>query len=870
MRMQDKADGDSHEKSMGEFSDEHVQQPQDDRKAVQRRTFTRWMNALLQRCDPPVEVHDLFTDIQDGRILMALLEELSGCKLLYRYRSSSHRIFRLNNISKALAFLDDRHVKLLGIDASGIADGVPAVVLNLVWNIILHFQVKEVTGGLQRRLSSSLSSLSMNSHPSSSDLSPEPRDFSSHSCSPTPSKGRRATRKPKYHGKALKTLLQWVQGCTLNFGVEVLDFGKSWRSGLAFLAMIKSVNPSLVDLRESLTREPRENIQLAFNTAHYSLDIPPLLELEDVLCSSPDEKSIITYVSMFLVHCSDIEENNASDVEVPAIPHFGSLESVTFGEINADEPEAKALLIGFEKSTEQQLWKQWARRHLLHTNGAVTPDLSSSCGDIFSTCHSQSTTEQPAGSPETSAFTKKRSKYRSVFKPPSPLDAGVVSLEIRSWMDEASGGQGYSKQKAGESRFSLSSEEGVYNLSALDSDEEEAYSYILELNEEDFQPNDQLTRKVPRVEEETAEEMFLNGQLSEESKPLEVHENPKANGYKDQEVLLKQNVELDKSEAQRECDWDKNDRCSKEIANNGSVLAMQSEKDRKCRKGKKEDRVVGQSDGRGEYCGEDRRKEKSDSAYLMTHGCTKTEVLNDEIKETNLSEVEKATERGLYERCGQVGEKRFGKEEKDKEKYTIFEERKYRKERREKEGNNVKDQEKGNQPTVFNEEGFKVNENTLVDQPEVKGAAATRINTEEDNGSKETPTVEDLTSQDENKKEYRDKVKHLIDAEEVLTKEEKDMELQVKRRTLSVKKATIMDHRGKTPPQNDTNGGVTVHNDDKGWTPADSATSQSFRGAGSTLRSLAASCGTTPLELEMLLVLWILLYCCFILPQINL
>ncbi len=32
-------------------------------------------------------------------------------------------------------------VKLLGIDASGIADGIPSVVLNLVWNIILFFQV---------------------------------------------------------------------------------------------------------------------------------------------------------------------------------------------------------------------------------------------------------------------------------------------------------------------------------------------------------------------------------------------------------------------------------------------------------------------------------------------------------------------------------------------------------------------------------------------------------------------------------------------------------------------------------------------------------------------------------------------------------
>lgn len=34
------------------------------------------------QCNPPVQVHDLFTDIQDGRILMALLEELSGCKLV--------------------------------------------------------------------------------------------------------------------------------------------------------------------------------------------------------------------------------------------------------------------------------------------------------------------------------------------------------------------------------------------------------------------------------------------------------------------------------------------------------------------------------------------------------------------------------------------------------------------------------------------------------------------------------------------------------------------------------------------------------------------------------------------------------------------
>lgn len=39
-------------------------------------------HAFPPQRDPPIEVHDLFTDIQDGKILMGLLEELSGCRLV--------------------------------------------------------------------------------------------------------------------------------------------------------------------------------------------------------------------------------------------------------------------------------------------------------------------------------------------------------------------------------------------------------------------------------------------------------------------------------------------------------------------------------------------------------------------------------------------------------------------------------------------------------------------------------------------------------------------------------------------------------------------------------------------------------------------
>lgn len=64
------------------------------------------------------------------------------------------------------------------------------------------------------------------------------------------------------------------------YGVAVQDFGKSWTSGLAFLAVIKSIDPSLVDMRKALLRSARENLEDAFRIAHYSLGIPRLLEPE--------------------------------------------------------------------------------------------------------------------------------------------------------------------------------------------------------------------------------------------------------------------------------------------------------------------------------------------------------------------------------------------------------------------------------------------------------------------------------------------------------------------------------------------------------------------------------------------------------------
>ncbi|KAJ7345146.1 hypothetical protein JRQ81_001096 [Phrynocephalus forsythii] len=296
------------EELIGQITDLRVQNLQVERENVQKRTFTRWMNLHLEKCSPPLEVKDLLVDIKDGKILMALLEVLSGQNLLQEYKPSTHRIFRLNNIAKALKFLEDSNVKLVSIDAAEIADGNPSMILGLIWNIILFFQIKELTGNLNRNSSSS----SLSSGPSGPD--------SDTSYPSTPNVERSMSISVKDQRKAIKALLTWVQRKTRKYGIAVQDFASSWRSGLAFLAIIKAIDSSLVDMKQALEKTPQENLEDAFNIAQDHLDIPRLLEPEDVMVESPDEQSIMTYVAQFLEHFPELEGEDLLDPDKEILP----------------------------------------------------------------------------------------------------------------------------------------------------------------------------------------------------------------------------------------------------------------------------------------------------------------------------------------------------------------------------------------------------------------------------------------------------------------------------------------------------------------------------------------------------------------------
>ncbi|KAG9509949.1 Microtubule-actin cross-linking factor 1, partial [Fragariocoptes setiger] len=109
----------------------------DERDAIQKKTFTKWINKYLAKSG--CRINDLFQDIRDGRHLISLLEILSG-SMLPRERGRM-RVHMLQNVQIALNYIKFRQVKLVNIRPEDIVDGNQKLILGLIWTIILHFQL---------------------------------------------------------------------------------------------------------------------------------------------------------------------------------------------------------------------------------------------------------------------------------------------------------------------------------------------------------------------------------------------------------------------------------------------------------------------------------------------------------------------------------------------------------------------------------------------------------------------------------------------------------------------------------------------------------------------------------------------------------
>ncbi|ERL91661.1 hypothetical protein D910_08989, partial [Dendroctonus ponderosae] len=255
--------------------EEHIHHIRDEQERVQKKTFVNWINSYLVKRIPPLKIENLIEDLKDGTRLLALLEVLSGERLPVERGRVLRRPHFLSNANTALQFLQGKRIKLVNINASDLVDGRPPVVLGLIWTIILYFQIEENTRNLEY----------LGQWGSSSSLE---------SAGTTSSKDR-------WKQSARKTLLNWVSNALpADSGIEVRDFGASWRDGVAFLAIIDALKKNLVNIAELKKASNKARLETAFDVAESELGIPKILDPVDVDVPKPDEKSIMTYVAQFL------------------------------------------------------------------------------------------------------------------------------------------------------------------------------------------------------------------------------------------------------------------------------------------------------------------------------------------------------------------------------------------------------------------------------------------------------------------------------------------------------------------------------------------------------------------------------------------
>uniref|UniRef100_A0A673H619 Spectrin beta chain n=1 Tax=Sinocyclocheilus rhinocerous TaxID=307959 RepID=A0A673H619_9TELE len=228
--------------------------------AVQKKTFTKWVNSHLARVS--CRISDLYNDLRDGYMLIRLLEVLSG-ELLPRPTRGRMRIHCLENVDKALQFLKEQRVHLENVGSHDIVDGNHRLTLGLIWTIILRFQIQVIK---------------------------------------IETEDNRETRSAK------DALLLWCQMKTAGYPeVNIHNFTTCWRDGLAFNALIHRHRPDLIEFHKLTRSNATHNLQQAFNIAEQSLGLTKLLDPEDVNTENPDEKSIITYVVSYYHYFSKMK-----------------------------------------------------------------------------------------------------------------------------------------------------------------------------------------------------------------------------------------------------------------------------------------------------------------------------------------------------------------------------------------------------------------------------------------------------------------------------------------------------------------------------------------------------------------------------------
>ncbi|ERE70802.1 spectrin beta chain, brain 4-like protein [Cricetulus griseus] len=267
-----------------EYEIGHVRKLQAQHAQMQEKTFTNWINNIFRLGRVGIRIQDLYTELADGVHLLRLLELISGEAL--PAPSPGHlRVHFLENNSHALAFLRAKDVSPFFVHSAhryylvpipfigpeNIVDGDQSLILGLLWVIILRFQISQISLD-KEEFGASAALLS-----------------------------------------AKEALLAWCQRKTASYtNVTITDFSHSWSDGLGFNALLHAHRPDLLDYASLNLDHPVHNLSSAFRVAEQELGIAQLLDPEDVAGLHPDERSIMTYVSLYYHYFSRLHQGQTA------------------------------------------------------------------------------------------------------------------------------------------------------------------------------------------------------------------------------------------------------------------------------------------------------------------------------------------------------------------------------------------------------------------------------------------------------------------------------------------------------------------------------------------------------------------------------
>ncbi|CEF66745.1 Spectrin beta chain, erythrocytic [Strongyloides ratti] len=267
---------------------------------------TEWINNVLQKCSSNYHVEELYNDLKSGIILSDVIYAFTGVKLKLSPESFlNNKPVMIINLLMVIKAMENDGLFLVNSNPIDIYDGKPKIILGLVWQMMLHFDIRNENVQQYHSLSRFSTNYSLLFLLKNKFIEfPQQKKklinaiIGSIKCL---TKIEMTVKSVIESGKCNEIILYWLgEKLYKSYGIKINNFSSDWQSGIAFMALIHMFRPELINMELIKTNSPKFNILLAIKYASKYLGIKNRLKVEDILSETPNDGAIAFYICQFI------------------------------------------------------------------------------------------------------------------------------------------------------------------------------------------------------------------------------------------------------------------------------------------------------------------------------------------------------------------------------------------------------------------------------------------------------------------------------------------------------------------------------------------------------------------------------------------